>query len=68
MLSFSCCPGRAGRVGNTDKATSFFDAKGGADMGPKLVDMLTKAGVEVPEFLGEAAGMDGGDDVDEDWG
>jgi hypothetical protein len=31
--------------------------------------MLTKAGVEVPEFLGEgdAAGGDGGDD-DEDWG
>ena len=55
------------------KATSFFDAEGDGDVAEKLVEMLTKAGVEVPEFLGEAGGAGGGDaggDVgsDEEWG
>ena len=54
-------PGRTGRVGNTGKATSFFDAEGDGDVAGKLVDMLTKTGVEVPDWLGEAgAGGCGG--------
>ena len=61
--------GRTGRVGNLGKATSFFDAEGDGDVAGKLVDMLTKAGVEVPEFLGEGEGGAGsGGDDDEDWG
>ena len=56
------------------KATSFFDAEGDGDVAGKLVEMLTKAGVEVPEFLGEAGGGSGGGDAggdagsDEEWG
>ena len=55
------------------KATSFFDAEGDGDVAEKLVEMLTKAGVEVPEFLGEAGGAGGGDvegdaGSDEEWG
>ena len=52
------------------KATSFFDAEGDGDVAEKLVEMLTKAGVEVPEFLGEAGGGDAGGDAgsDEEWG
>ena len=54
-------PGRTGRVGNTGKATSFFDAEGDGDVAGKLVDMLTKTGVEVPDCLSEAgAGGCGG--------
>ena len=69
--------GRTGRVGNTGKATSFFDAEGDGDVAGKLVDMLTKTGVEVPDWLGEAGagGCRGGSDAggaagddDEDWG
>jgi len=65
--------GRTGRVGNVGKATSFFDAEGDGDVAEKLVEMLTKAGVEVPEFLGEAGGAGGGDaggdaGSDEEWG
>merc|ERR1712025_182581 len=61
--------GRTGRVGNLGKATSFVDIEGDGDVMPKLVDMLTKVGVEVPEFLGEGgAGGDAGGDDDEDWG
>merc|ERR1712106_508377 len=72
--------GRTGRVGNLGKATSFVDTEGDGDVMPKLVDMLTKVGVEVPEFLAEAGaggggggGGDGGGaaaggDDDEDWG
>merc|ERR1719341_2870372 len=61
--------GRTGRVGNLGKATSFIDTEGDGDVMPKLVDMLTKVEVEVPEFLGEGgAGGDAGGDDDEDWG
>ena len=64
-----CPAGRTGRVGNVGKATSFFDAEGDGDVAEKLVEMLTKAGVEVPEFLGEGEGGAGsGGDDDEDWG
>merc|ERR1711915_735303 len=59
--------GRTGRVGNLGKATSFVESESDGDVMPKLVDMLTKVGIEVPEFLGEGgAGGDAGDD-DEDW-
>ena len=48
-------------MGNTGKATSFFDAEGDGDVAGKLVEMLTKTGVEVPDWLGEAgAGGCGG--------
>merc|ERR1712240_39034 len=61
--------GRTGRVGNLGKATSFVDPEGDGDVMPKLVDMLTKVGLEVPEFLGEGgSGSDAGGDDDEDWG
>ncbi len=54
------------------KATSFFDAEGDGDVAEKLVEMLTKAGVEVPESLGGAGGGggDAGGDAgsDEEWG
>merc|ERR1712226_482357 len=67
--------GRTGRVGNTGKATSFFDAEGDGDVAGKLVAMLVAAKVEVPDWLGEAGsgGADGGGDGaggddDEDWG
>ena len=56
------------------KATSFFDAEGDGDVAGKLGEMLTKAGGEVPEFLGEAGGGSGGGDAggdagsDEEWG
>jgi len=59
--------GRTGRVGNTGKATSFFDPSRNEDtqMAPALVDILAKAQQEVPEFLaafgsGGGAGLDGG--------
>ena len=39
-------------MGNTGKATSFFDAEG--DVAGKVVDMLTKTGEEVLNWLGEA--------------
>jgi len=60
--------GRTGRVGNTGKATSFFDASRSEDSGmaSALVDILSKAQQEVPDFLaafgsgGGAGGMDGG--------
>merc|ERR1711962_1115355 len=57
--------GRTGRVGNTGKATSFFDAEGDVDVAGKLVDMLVKAKVEVPDWLAEAGsgGVDGGGDA-----
>ena len=60
-------------MGNTGKATSFFDAEGDGDVAGKLVDMLTKAKVDVPEWLAEAGGGGGdggaaGGDDDEDWG
>merc|ERR1719334_1267358 len=66
--------GRTGRVGNTGKATSFFDAEGDVDVAGKLVDMLVKAKVDVPDWLAEAGsgggdgGGDAGGDDDEDWG
>ena len=66
--------GRTGRMGNVGKATSFFDAEGDVDIAGKLVDMLVKAKVEVPDWLAEAGsgggdgGGDAGGDDDEDWG
>jgi len=63
--------GRTGRMGNTGKATSFYDPEGDGDIGPKLVDLLTKQGVEIPDFMGEGCadgGAEADGDDDEDWG
>merc|ERR1712240_629771 len=66
--------GRTGRVGNTGKATSFYDAEGDADVAGPLVKMLAAAGTAIPDWLAEAganggggvaAGGGGGDD--EEW-
>merc|ERR1719228_1983490 len=63
--------GRTGRLGNTGRATSFYDPEGDGDIGPKLVDLLTKQGVEIPDFMGEGCadgGAEADGDDDEDWG
>jgi len=59
--------GRTGRVGNTGKATSFFDSSRQEDTGiaSALVTILAKAQQEVPDFLaahasGGGGGLDGG--------
>jgi len=54
--------GRTGRVGNTGKATSFFDPSRNEDtsMAPQLVTILTNAQQEVPDFLANF-GSGGGD-------
>jgi len=55
--------GRTGRVGNTGKATSFFDPSRSEDMGMggALVGILANAQQEVPEFLQAFAASGGGD-------
>jgi hypothetical protein len=69
--------GRTGRVGNVGKATSFYDAEQDNEVAGPLVQMLTAAGIAVPDWLAEAGagGGGGGDgeaaaggDDDEDWG
>merc|ERR1712243_154586 len=75
--------GRTGRVGNTGKATSFFDASRSEDskIASSLVTILTNAQQEVPDFLanfgagdGEFGGTfnatdirGGGEAVEEEW-
>merc|ERR1719334_1579520 len=66
--------GRAGRVGNLGKATSFFDAESDADVAGPLVKMLSSAGAVIPDWLAEAgaaggngAAAGGGGDDDEEW-
>ena len=68
------CSGRTGRVGNIGKATSFYDTETDTDVAGPLVEMLAKASIPVPDWLGEAGasgggGGGGGDagDEDEDW-
>jgi len=55
--------GRTGRVGNTGKATSFFDPSRNEDtsMAPQLVTILTNAQQEVPDFLANFGAGGGGD-------
>jgi len=54
--------GRTGRLGNTGKATSFFDPSRSEDTGiaSALVGILANAQQEVPDFL-QAFGSGGGD-------
>lgn len=75
--------GRTGRVGNTGKATSFFDPSRSEDskIASSLVTILTNAQQEVPDFLanfgagdGEFGGTfnatdirGGGEAVEEEW-
>jgi len=68
--------GRTGRVGNLGKATSFYDPDYDGEISGKLVDLLSKCGVDVPDFMAGGGGGDGfddqggngdGDDDDEDW-
>jgi len=58
--------GRTGRLGNTGKATSFFDSGRSEDqnIAPHLVTILSNAQQEVPDFLanfGAGGGEFGGD-------
>jgi len=57
--------GRTGRVGNTGKATSFFDPSRNEDtqIASQLVNILAKAQQEVPDFLA-AFGSGGGGALD----
>lgn len=43
--------GRTGRIGNTGKATSFYDATRDGPLATKLVKVLSDAQQEVPEWL-----------------
>lgn len=52
--------GRTGRVGNTGKATSFFDQGSNGELAGPLVKILSESHQEVPEFLSSAIGMGGG--------
>ncbi|CAD6186378.1 unnamed protein product [Caenorhabditis auriculariae] len=62
--------GRTGRAGSTGTSTTFFCRSKDLEMVPKLIEVLTKAGKVVPEFLTElekqvgvsAAGLD-----EEEW-
>merc|ERR1712141_247960 len=54
--------GRTGRVGNTGKATSFFDPGENADICGDLMKILSECQQEVPDFLkngGSGGGMGG---------
>ncbi|XP_055295049.1 ATP-dependent RNA helicase vasa isoform X2 [Sitodiplosis mosellana] len=52
--------GRTGRVGNTGKATSFFDAEQDADIVSDLVRILKEANQEIPDFLANGGSGGGG--------
>ncbi|XP_041475121.1 probable ATP-dependent RNA helicase DDX4 isoform X7 [Lytechinus variegatus] len=47
--------GRTGRVGNTGRSTSFYDADKDASIARALIKILADASQDVPEFLEEAA-------------
>jgi len=49
--------GRTGRVGNTGKATSFFDQGENGDLGGSLIRILSECKQEVPDFLTEGSSM-----------
>merc|ERR1712059_118451 len=44
--------GRTGRVGNTGRATSFFDSRDDSGISRELVRMLVKAGQPASDWLG----------------
>jgi len=48
--------GRTGRVGNTGKATTFFDPGHDSGVAGDLTKILSDAGQEVPDFLGSDMG------------
>jgi len=48
--------GRTGRVGNTGRATSFFNQQEDMNISRPLVGMLVKAGQSVPDWLGVMGG------------
>merc|ERR1719290_75438 len=52
--------GRTGRVGNTGKATSFFDPTENAEIAGDLVQILSDCQQEVPDYLKDAGGAGGG--------
>jgi len=52
--------GRTGRVGNTGKATSFFDPTENADIAADLVKILSECQQVVPDYLKDAGGAGGG--------
>ncbi|XP_062509323.1 ATP-dependent RNA helicase DDX4-like isoform X2 [Corticium candelabrum] len=47
--------GRTGRIGNQGRATSFFDVARDAHLARGLVDIMSKAQQEVPDWLEECA-------------
>ncbi|KAL6729517.1 hypothetical protein Aduo_000564 [Ancylostoma duodenale] len=48
--------GRTGRVGNPGRATSFYYSPDDRQLAQSLVEILTEAGQDVPEFLSMEAG------------
>ena len=51
--------GRTARIGNTGKATSFYDERRDEEIGPALVKTMLEAGCTVPEFLAHLVPEDG---------
>merc|ERR1712241_1128692 len=72
--------GRTGRVGNTGKATSFYDGDEDSGVAGDIVKILADCGQTVPDWLVSAGGSGGGrssrgggaaaavEDEDEEWG
>ena len=52
--------GRTGRVGNTGRATSFFDMGANSGIAQPLTKILVDAGQMVPDWLGSSCGGRGG--------
>jgi len=51
--------GRTARIGNTGKATSFYDEKRDDDFAPELIKTMLEAGCQAPDFLAHLAPEDG---------
>ena len=51
--------GRTARIGNTGKATSFYDERRDEEIGPALVKTMLEAGCTVPDFLSHHVPEDG---------
>lgn len=54
--SFKYRIGRTGRVGNSGKATSFFDPEADGEIRDELIRILKTAEQPIPAFLGDSAG------------